>query len=683
MRIGAAGDVTAVASADIPAYSYQTEIAIFTDYLVVTGNNDWRSTTVQVYDLRQSGLSALPKLSVPGRIPSEFHVDVRDTYLRLVYGPADRSAGSTLAIYDLADNLTQVGSVGQIAPGEDLFATRFHGDYAYVVTYERVDPLWVIDVSVPSKPQIKGELKVPGWSEKLFFNDNRLFAVGIDDVPLDDGKRVRLVSSSVFDVADPLTPTLLGRFTPLREDGVTYSWSSALSDERALLLDWHDQYAMLPIETWHSTSGVYLQKISLAGDSVSEGGRLDLPVSVQRSVELQPNQFGVLGDQMFLTVDWQGTQARQLGALELAQNLRWLSAEDGQLWTAAHGRNGYYRVYRYDSADLEQAQQSWSVAKAYNYVLSDAEQLVLLNNAPLSVQVLNRDSGELSAPRLLDDSTERYFYSRPLLKDNHLYLSQYNYERYPAIVEPLPTAPTDTLDKEAVADSTTPYPYLRQWTLQDWALDNNRAPQSYTIPGEPLGLTSAGLLVTREADANGLLRLNLLALQGHYARLLDSRSFECYSHTALVWGDADNAYFTCARPYYVIQADNGIDNSNTLFKLNFAAKRIADSGEWTFDKPKNIITAYQNLVLLSDGYYYGYPYYEDTATVGIAVERMTSDALIAPMPPQENTCQVYDLSGAVALALADASQCRSGSVLTQDALYSANGFAGLSKDAAF
>ena len=31
-------------------------------------------------------------------------------------------------------------------------------------TYERIDLLWIVDLSDPREPVIKGELEVPGWS---------------------------------------------------------------------------------------------------------------------------------------------------------------------------------------------------------------------------------------------------------------------------------------------------------------------------------------------------------------------------------------------------------------------------------------------------------------------------------------------------------------------------------------
>ena len=52
-------------------------------------------------------------------------------------------------------------------PNEDLYGVRFMADRAYLVTFERIDPLYVIDLSVPSAPAIAGELEVPGFSDLL------------------------------------------------------------------------------------------------------------------------------------------------------------------------------------------------------------------------------------------------------------------------------------------------------------------------------------------------------------------------------------------------------------------------------------------------------------------------------------------------------------------------------------
>ena len=64
-------------------------------------------------------------------------------------------------------SLVPVGKVDGIGVNEEIKAVRWFGDYAVVVTFRQVDPLYLLDLSNASKPTIVGELKVPGFSEYL------------------------------------------------------------------------------------------------------------------------------------------------------------------------------------------------------------------------------------------------------------------------------------------------------------------------------------------------------------------------------------------------------------------------------------------------------------------------------------------------------------------------------------
>ena len=67
-------------------------------------------------------------------------------------------------------------------PNEDLYGVRFMGNRAYMVTFERIDPLYVIDLSDPSQPSIVGELEVPGFSDLLHeVSDDLLLGLGSSD----------------------------------------------------------------------------------------------------------------------------------------------------------------------------------------------------------------------------------------------------------------------------------------------------------------------------------------------------------------------------------------------------------------------------------------------------------------------------------------------------------------------
>lgn len=91
--------------------------------------------------------------------------------------------------------------------GEQVYAVRFLGDRAYVVTFRRTDPLYVVDLADPADPKVAGELKTNGYSDYLLpvgpEGSGLLLGVGKDASA--DG-RVQGVKVSLFDVANPAAP---------------------------------------------------------------------------------------------------------------------------------------------------------------------------------------------------------------------------------------------------------------------------------------------------------------------------------------------------------------------------------------------------------------------------------------------------------------------------------------------
>lgn len=104
---------------------------------------------------------------------------------------------------------------------QSVYGTRFDGNRVYVVTFLRVDPLWIVDLSDPANPRVQGKLEVPGWSNYLLPQGDQLLAVGVE------GGRAAL---SLFDVKDAAKPALLSK--ALLGDG--WSWTEANNDEKAL-----------------------------------------------------------------------------------------------------------------------------------------------------------------------------------------------------------------------------------------------------------------------------------------------------------------------------------------------------------------------------------------------------------------------------------------------------------------
>lgn len=107
-------------------------------------------------------------------------------------------------LYILNNNMQIVGKVEDLAQGESIESVRFVGDMAYVVTFRQTDPLFVIDLSDPENPTVKGELKIPGFSEYLHpIADGLLVGVGYDGTESGTNGDCKV---SLFDVTNPYEP---------------------------------------------------------------------------------------------------------------------------------------------------------------------------------------------------------------------------------------------------------------------------------------------------------------------------------------------------------------------------------------------------------------------------------------------------------------------------------------------
>ena len=66
-----------------------------------------------------------------------------------ISGYVDNRDTSTNNVYVLDNALKATGALEDVAPGESIYAVRFMGKRAYLVTFLHVDPLFVIDLSKP------------------------------------------------------------------------------------------------------------------------------------------------------------------------------------------------------------------------------------------------------------------------------------------------------------------------------------------------------------------------------------------------------------------------------------------------------------------------------------------------------------------------------------------------------
>jgi beta propeller domain-containing protein len=119
--------------------------------------------------------------SVSGSLLNQYSLSEHDGNLRVattMAGTGESHSGISV-LTRRGKTLAQVGRIDGLGRGEQIYAVRFLGDKAYVVTFRQTDPLYTVDLSVPAKPRLTGELKITGYSSYLHpVGDGRLLGVG-------------------------------------------------------------------------------------------------------------------------------------------------------------------------------------------------------------------------------------------------------------------------------------------------------------------------------------------------------------------------------------------------------------------------------------------------------------------------------------------------------------------------
>ncbi len=202
-------------------------------FLSETNWDDKSQETTKVYrfEYTEKGVEYKCKGEVPGYINNQFSMSYDGEYFRIattqnktvvdgfsITMSVDERANN---LYILNNDMKIVGKVEDLAKGESIKSVRFVGNMAYVVTFRQTDPLFVIDLSNPERPTVKGELKIPGFSEYLHpIADGYLIGVGKDGTQTgatDDCK------VSLFNVTNPYEPKETVSIPVTGDNGYSYT----------------------------------------------------------------------------------------------------------------------------------------------------------------------------------------------------------------------------------------------------------------------------------------------------------------------------------------------------------------------------------------------------------------------------------------------------------------------------
>ncbi|MDP2749687.1 MAG: beta-propeller domain-containing protein [Nanoarchaeota archaeon] len=213
---------------------------------------------VSKFSLEKGKITFKAKGVASGHILNQFAMDEHNGNFRIattISRYSDNKDLSTNNVYVLDSEMKTVGKVEEIAPGESIYAIRFMGNRAYMVTFKHVDPLFVIDLSEPTAPKILGKLKIPGYSDYLHpYDETHLIGIGKEvDESIDADKvhtegavyytAIQGVKLAVFDVSDVSNP--IEMYKEVIGDRGTQSL--ATTEHKAFLFDREKALLVVPM----------------------------------------------------------------------------------------------------------------------------------------------------------------------------------------------------------------------------------------------------------------------------------------------------------------------------------------------------------------------------------------------------------------------------------------------------
>lgn len=244
---------------------YASEKNLYITETVYDNYYDEKENTIYKFNLDNSKVKLQCKGKVNGYLNSQFSMDEYDGKLRIAT-TSDYSKDSTNAVYVFDENLNQIGKLEDLAKGEKIYSVRFIGKVGYVVTFKQVDPLFVIDLSDPKNPEVKGQLKIPGYSSYLHpYDENHIIGIGYNTKSNGYGGITNSsMKMSMFDVSNLEDPKELFNINI----GDDYAYSEVLSEHKALFYNKEKDLIGFPItyrgkRTSNDKNGFVIYKIDL------------------------------------------------------------------------------------------------------------------------------------------------------------------------------------------------------------------------------------------------------------------------------------------------------------------------------------------------------------------------------------------------------------------------------------
>lgn len=224
-------------------------------YVAATENDYWwyrpvsEKTEFYKFHFNKENITLVASQSVPGHILNQFSMDEYKGNFRIATTLGNNWNGDVRQnnIYVFDKDLNRIGWYENFGEGEKIYAARFMGERAYVVTFQETDPLFVFDLSDARAPKLLGELKMPGYSTYLHpYDATHLIGIGknaITNTSSPGFAWYQGLKLGLFDVTDPAHPVEMFK-TEIGDRGTD---SLALNDHHAFLFSKEKNLLVIPV----------------------------------------------------------------------------------------------------------------------------------------------------------------------------------------------------------------------------------------------------------------------------------------------------------------------------------------------------------------------------------------------------------------------------------------------------
>lgn len=280
---------------------------------------DSNNTVIYRFALDENKMILTAKGEVKGTLNNQFSMDEYDGNLRVATtsritikpnvteeignGIMRTTIGeftTTNNLYVLNENLEEVGKIENLANDERIYSVRFIGKIGYIVTFKQIDPLFVIDLSDPTNPVVKGELKIPGYSSYLHpYDENHIIGIGYNTKDNGHGGVTNSnMKMSMFDVSDLENPKEIFNVN-IGDDN---AFSEVIHNHKALFYKKSENLIGFPITDYRNNeNGFTIFKIDLEENEFEKYGEILKEIDYKTNVD----RIIYIGDVVYALSDYQ------------------------------------------------------------------------------------------------------------------------------------------------------------------------------------------------------------------------------------------------------------------------------------------------------------------------------------------------------------------------------------------